>query len=167
MFTAPVLIEGEEVLYRKGANLVVRLDEAGLDPFCADQLMWAIGMSGKEAMGGHLYITNYRLIFAAHRINRLTGTFSIPLRAVRKAYRKVRFPVFKLIIETDTGGFEFVNWSAKKAIEVIEANRSNDTPDLDQVLDAGLSRNEALCGFNALFLSKDRLKQRWNDHMSQ
>ena len=70
------LLDSEKLIQTKNANAVIKVDEHGLSRFAFDQLMWMVGMKGKEAIGGKIHLTNYRLIFKSHRINRLTGKFS-------------------------------------------------------------------------------------------
>ena len=166
LFSEPELIPNEVVLHRKGSNFIVKLDEVDLPRFCADQLMWTIGMAGKEAIGGHLYITNYRLLFIAHKFNRLTGQFSIPLFRINDAYKKTKFPMFKLLVETDMANFEFVIWNANKAVEIIRSNQTNAPENLEEILKENLRQNTPLCFINALFMPKETLKARWNDFMS-
>ncbi|MFV0476095.1 MAG: hypothetical protein ACK5MQ_18115 [Pikeienuella sp.] len=155
--TEPGMISGERALYRKGANFIASVTEADLDRFFADQLMWLAGMQGAEAIGGHLYVTNFRLVFVAHAINRLRGRFSIPLPKIDQARREARFPIYKLIVETGRGRYEFVNWSVRSALRAIEENKGNRSADLEAEMRGALNHNEPLCLLNALFLPRRAL----------
>jgi hypothetical protein len=77
------LIEGETVLFSKPANLVVRPKDFGLQNFAFDDLLWTVGMKDQEALGGSLHLTNFRLIFKSHRINRLRGKVSVFLPTIK------------------------------------------------------------------------------------
>ncbi len=167
LFAKPKLIDHEKIIYRKGANFIASVDEADLVRFCADQLMWLVGMQGKEAIGGHLYITNFRLIFVAHAVNRLKGQFSVPLVAIQNARRQVRFPVFKLIVETNHGRFDFVNWNVKDALIAIDSHKNDAPSELETEMLDGLSKNLPLCFVNALFIPQDTFKHFWNKRMSE
>src|SRR5437588_12860421 len=71
------LLPGEVILLSKLANLWVRSSEYGLSEFAF------AGLGGKEAVGGKAHLTNFRVLFAAHGSNRLTGTHSIFLPNIR------------------------------------------------------------------------------------
>ena len=81
---------GEELLLSKKANFVIAVSEYGLSRFVADDLMWIAGLEGKEAIGGKLYVTNYRLISISHSLNRISGFFEIFLPAITKTYNSSR-----------------------------------------------------------------------------
>jgi hypothetical protein len=57
--------DGERIIHRSGANL----------------------QRGIEAVGGHLFLTTWRLIFEAHRLNVQTGRTIIPLRDVEGVWK--------------------------------------------------------------------------------
>lgn len=166
-FTQPKLINEEKIIYKKGANFIASVDEADLVRFCADQLMWLVGMQGKEAIGGHLYITNYRLIFVAHAVNRLRGQFSIPLNVVKNAHRQVKFPVCKLIIEASRGRYDFVNWNVRDALNAIASFQGEVPSELEAEMLETLTKNQPLCFVNALFVPQDTVKHFWNKRMSE
>jgi hypothetical protein len=46
------LLPNESIVLKKNANAVIGVTESGLSQFAFDKLMWAIGMKGKEAIGG-------------------------------------------------------------------------------------------------------------------
>lgn len=74
----------------------------------------------KEALGGMLYLTNYRVIFKSHKFNRVTGTFSILLPDVQEVTNTSRFLMRKLeILIKGLDKFEFVIWGVPKTMEMI------------------------------------------------
>jgi hypothetical protein len=100
------LLPGERKLFTKGANLVVSINEAGLSRFIASKYLWLTGMEGKEAIGGLAHLTNYRLIFKSHFLNRLRGSHSIFLPNVAS----VKTGFNRLYVETEIQRFAFVMW---------------------------------------------------------
>ncbi len=115
------LLPGERVVLSKPANAVIRLDEHGLSRFPADQLMRVMGFAGKEAIGGKLHLTNYRLLFTSHRVNRLTGGFSIYLPTITGLHDRSRWIAKKLEVVTRLQTFEFVVWGVPAFISTIQA----------------------------------------------
>ncbi len=58
------LLSDERVVLSKRANSVVRYTEQGLRQVAAlHTVLEAFGWGGKEAVGGKLHLTNYRLLF--------------------------------------------------------------------------------------------------------
>ncbi len=66
------LVEDEQLILYKNANFLVKRSDYNLDQLTrsADILLRPFGMQGTEAIGGRLYLTNYRLLFASHAFNR-------------------------------------------------------------------------------------------------
>jgi hypothetical protein len=94
------LLPDEEVLHSRAANLWVRPSEFGLSEFAFG------GAQDAEALGGKAHLTNYRVVFAAHSFNRLTGLHSIFLpniRAARKGWTTVT-------LTTETQDYGLVMW---------------------------------------------------------
>ena len=77
------LLEGEYVKLIEPANLVIKPKDFDLKKFAYDGLLWTVGMKNKEALGGKLYITNYRIILKTHKYNRLRGMISIFLPTIK------------------------------------------------------------------------------------
>jgi hypothetical protein len=121
------LLPGERHLLSKPANAVIRLDEYGLSRFPADQLMWVAGFAGMEAIGGKLHLTNYRLLFKSHRVNRLTGQLSIFLPTITGLHDRSRWIVRKLEVITRLQSFEFVVWGVPAFISTIQAQAAQIT----------------------------------------
>ena len=114
------LLDGERLIQTKNANAVIKIDEHGLSRFAFDQLMWTVGMKGKEAIGGKIHLTNYRLVFQSHAINRLTGKFSIFLPTIKELKDASGLIVKKMEVATDTQLFEFVIWGVPAFIAQIQ-----------------------------------------------
>lgn len=115
------LLPGERVILSKPANAVIRLDEHGLSRLPADQLMRVMGFAGKEAIGGKLHLTSYRLLFKSHQVNRLTGAFSLYLPTITGLHDRSRWIAKKLEVATRLQTFEFVVWGVPAFISSIQA----------------------------------------------
>jgi hypothetical protein len=152
------LLPGERVVLSKPANAVIRLDEHGLSCLPADQLMRVMGFAGKEAVGGRLHLTNYRLLFKSHRVNRLTGAFSIFLPTITGLHDGSRWIAKKLQVATRLQTFEFVVWGVPAFISTIQAQAAQITTAQARELaaiaahaDGGLARNATLAKDMAKF----------------
>lgn len=122
------LLDGETVLLQKAANAIIIPSDHGLSRFVADGLMHLVGMKDKEAIGGHLYLTTYRLLFKAHAINRLRGQFSIYLPTITEIKDTSRFISKKMQVHTQTHAYEFVIWGIPAVMDAIRAAQSQMTP---------------------------------------
>ncbi len=99
------LIEGEAIKKQGGANL----------------------QRGWETVGGHLYLTNKRLIFESHSVNIQTGTSITSLTdivSVTKCWTKFlnKYPLLpnSIRIETKAGNeYKFVCYNREKWISAI------------------------------------------------
>ncbi|MFJ8108315.1 hypothetical protein [Streptomyces sp. NPDC096132] len=122
------LLPGEGIILRKNANAVITVRAAGLSRFAFDDLMWLVGMRGKEAIGGRLYLTNYRLVFKSHRFNRVRGTFSIFLPTIEEV-RDASFAVTRQVtVSTALQDATFVVWGIPQLIETIDQCRAEFDP---------------------------------------
>jgi hypothetical protein len=121
------LLSGESVIISKLANSVIELKEYELKRLPYDQLMALSGFKGKEAIGGQLYLTNYRLIFKSHSLNRLRGKFSIFLPTIQETKNNSSFLSKKLEVVTQTQRFEFVVWGVPELITKIKDSTKNIT----------------------------------------
>ncbi len=114
------LFPDEKLILSKNSNAVIALSDFGLSKFAFDKYMWAVGMKGKEAIGGKIHLTNHRLIFKSHSVNRLKGTFSILLPAVTAIHNSSFLMTRKMSIDTRFNRFDFVVWGVADLIEQIE-----------------------------------------------
>ncbi|MFI0960908.1 hypothetical protein ACH4S8_05760 [Streptomyces sp. NPDC021080] len=118
------LLPGEGIILRKNANAVIDVRAAGLSRFAFDDLMWLVGMRNAEAIGGRLYLTNYRLVFKAHRFNRVRGTFSIFLPCVEEVRDSSFAATRQITVHTGTQEFTFVVWGVPRLIGTVDECRS-------------------------------------------
>ncbi|MFF8991447.1 hypothetical protein ACF09H_16170 [Streptomyces sp. NPDC014983] len=128
-FGAPDLLPGEAVRLGKNANAVVSVDASGLSRFAFDQLMWTVGMTGREAIGGKLHVTDHRLVFDAHPVNRLRGRFSIFLPLITDVRDTSRGIKKQIQVSTGTQQFTFVVWGVPRLIATIDHFRRAVTPE--------------------------------------
>lgn len=142
------LLPGERMILSKGANAVIRLDQYGLSRLPADQIMRLIGFAGKEAIGGKLHLTSYRLLFKSHRVNRVVGSFSIFLPTITALHDRSRWIAKKVEVATRMQSFEFVIWGVPAFIGAVQAQAAQVTPAQARELAAaqagGMARNPTL-----------------------
>jgi len=118
------LLPDETVLLSKKANALIKPDEHGLSRFAFDHLMGTVGMAGQEAIGGHLYLTSYRLLFKAHAVNRLRGEFSIFLPTIQQVRNASSGIARKAEIVTGTQRYTYVVWGVPAVIAAIDRART-------------------------------------------
>jgi len=118
------LYPGERVLASKNANAVITLRDHGLEalPDTERAMAWA-GFGGKEAIGGRLHLTNWRLVFRSHPFNRVKGQLSIVLPTIVELADTSRFLSRKLLVTTRSAQHEFVVWGVPALIRSIEQAR--------------------------------------------
>ncbi len=123
------LFPGEKLILSKNSNAIIALSDFGLSKFAFDKYMWIVGMKNKEGIGGKIHLTNHRLIFKSHPINRLRGTFSILLPAVTAIHNSSFLMTRKMSIDTRFNRFDFVVWGVADLIEQIEQAQAQFTED--------------------------------------
>jgi len=123
------LLEGERLLTSKLANAIIRPADYDLSRFFADDLLWTVGMKNKEAIGGKLHLTTYRLLFRSHAANRLTGEFELFLPAVVSVRDTSFLWTRKFAVDTETTHQEFVIWGIPHFLQAVEAARAALTVD--------------------------------------
>ncbi|GAB4577769.1 MAG: hypothetical protein Fur0022_05010 [Anaerolineales bacterium] len=119
------LLPSEKLILSKPANAVISIDEYGLSKFAFDKLMWTVGMKGKEAIGGKLHLTNYRLTFISHAVNRLKGKFSIFLPTIRNVDDTSFLIKKQITVSSRTQKFDFVVWGIPELIAAIQTQSKN------------------------------------------
>lgn len=102
------LLPGERLIDSRLANLVVDPRSFGLRPFALGDLMFLAGMKDREVIGGALHLTNLRLLFKAHRFNRLRGAVSLFLPSLQSTEARSRWPFRRLRVSTRLADVEFV-----------------------------------------------------------
>jgi hypothetical protein len=101
------LLPGERLLASRLANLVVDPARFGLRPFVFGDLGFLLGMKGKEVVGGALHLTNLRLLFKTHRLNRLHGAVSLFLPSIVAVEESRLLVMRRLRLRTESMQLEF------------------------------------------------------------
>ncbi|MGI8788314.1 MAG: hypothetical protein ACR2HG_11195 [Pyrinomonadaceae bacterium] len=146
------LFSGESVIEKKSANFLLGLDEHGLPRFGLfglDAQMLLTGLPEKsESIGGHLFLTNFRLFFLSHRFNRFKGTFSIFLPNINEAKHVSQPLTLSKIMQIVTRNhkFEFVVWKIPKLIAAINAARDSVLPANIEELQNAVHEAPEKCG---------------------
>jgi hypothetical protein len=118
------LLPSEEIVLSKGANAVIKLSEYGLSKFAFGKYMWVVGLKGKESIGGKLHLTNYRLVFKSHRLNRVRGKFSIFLSTITGIRDTSVLITRKVAVSTKLREFEFIMWGIPAFIEAVQTRKA-------------------------------------------
>ena len=103
-----LLFPDEKIVFSEPANMVLDVQEMGLDDFAYDDFFWFFGLKGKESMGGKLYLTNYRFIFKSHQFNRMRGVVSIFLPTVQTVCNSSHWVVQKVSVQTLVAKIDFI-----------------------------------------------------------
>jgi RNase H-fold protein (predicted Holliday junction resolvase) len=146
LLTADDLLPDEQVLLTKPANAVLALDEYGLSEFAFGQFLPLVGMRGKEAIGGKLHLTNYRLVFKSHNWNRICGRFSIMLPTIRSVKDDSFFIFKKMRVATQTQKLEYVVWGIPQLMQAIREQQAKLAPETLERLKRHMVTEYAKCG---------------------
>ena len=149
------LLEAEQVLHSAPANLVVKVSDFEIGPFAFDDLLWALGMRGQEALGGRIHLTNRRLLFRTHQLNRLRGTLSVWLPTIQEAANTSYMMVQRLTVRTGSGRINLIIGDVDAFIGQIDEARkaitASDIAGIRSALEADPHRFvEGLKGWDAL-----------------
>lgn len=101
------LLPGERLLASSLGNLIVDPARFGLRPFVFGDLGFLLGMKGKEVVGGALHLTNLRLLFKSHRLNRLHGAVSLFLPSIEAVEERRLLVIQRLRLRTESMQLEF------------------------------------------------------------
>ncbi|MEH7248162.1 GRAM domain-containing protein [Neobacillus niacini] len=110
-------LDGERIILERKANLMINIKDYGMKK--------KFTPSSQEAIGGKLYLSNYRLIFKSHPINRVKGTYSILLPTVRSVRDSSGLLMKKIEVNVNGKPFEFVVWGRKELLTKIEELKNN------------------------------------------
>lgn len=121
LFPPNALLPGELILKTKNANFVITSVEYSMEKFPHDFMLTWIGLAGKEALGGQLHVTNLRLIFRAHRANRIHGQLSIFLPEIAILENASSMLVKRLVVATQASRETFIVWGVLGVIETIRS----------------------------------------------
>ncbi len=117
------LLPDERFSVSKNANAVIKISDYGLTELPAMKQAKYYGFGGKEAIGGKLHLSNYRLLFKSHQVNRAKGQFSVFLPTVQELQDRSRLLSKQLHISTPTQRFEFVVWGVPELIANISDSK--------------------------------------------
>lgn len=140
------LLTGEQLLASKPANAVIQVQRPGLFFFILRQALRAAGLHGNEAVGGHLYLTTYRLVFQSHRFNWMTGRISIFLPTIQAVRNASRVITKQLAVQTRTQEYMFVVWGIPQVMAAILAARDRLSPQQQAAVRAVAVAEFAKCG---------------------
>ncbi|MDM8556144.1 GRAM domain-containing protein [Desulfococcaceae bacterium HSG7] len=140
------IFDGESIIQTKKANAVIKVDEYGLKKFGFDKFLSIYGMKGKDAIGGKIYLTNYRLIFKSHWCNRVSGKFSIFLPTIKGVKNTSKLITRKMEVRTDTQRFEFVVWGPSAFISQIKAVKDAISQEQIEFIHTNAAKDYKKCG---------------------
>ena len=124
--SSPVLRPGERILIERAANLVVHSADYGLRPITGAWMRRPLMRGfGDESLGGRLYLTNQRIHYDTHPVNRVTVTFDIPLRSLT-SFTDVSWGVARMVqLHWDDQSCVFVVWGIRRLLDTIESARNS------------------------------------------
>jgi hypothetical protein len=115
--TEDELLSGETVIIEKMAGAFIKLKDYNLRSL--SYLNWG----GTDKEGGRLHLTNYRLIFASHALNRVVGKFSILLPTIQQIKNTSFLLDRRIEIHTQAQIFEFQVWGIPEFMARITSTR--------------------------------------------
>ncbi|MDM5153664.1 hypothetical protein QUF88_07435 [Bacillus sp. DX1.1] len=134
------LFEGERVVIERKANAIINFKDFGMEKIKHSPFR------KKEAIGGKLYVTNYRFIFKSHSLNRVRGMYSILLPTIQSV-RDISFLLVKKIEVISNGNtYVFVVWGIKELLEEVERVKSNLSMEEKKWLENIRNSNDEKCG---------------------
>jgi hypothetical protein len=135
------LLPGEASILTKKANFLVSLKKENLRRLHFTNYIQIDG-SDAEAVGGKAHLTNYRLLFKSHALNRLRGTNSVWLPSVTS----VNATFVRLVLETEVQRFEYVMWFKTEIVQAIKTQVAGFTPKRTRALQKVLLANPQVLG---------------------
>jgi hypothetical protein len=121
-------------LLRKNANYIIDRADYGLGKLSivpgtnVEAGLAAVGMRGKEGIGGKLVLTPSVLWFHPHALNRVRPEFGIPLEEIAELRDVSRGLSRQLeVVMRSEMRLRFVVWGVPKLIAAIEDARAHDT----------------------------------------
>jgi len=145
--------QNEVLIKRKMASAVFDHSLIGLKGHLFESKAAMVGLEDKEALGGMIYLTNYRLLYRSHILNRERGTFRIFLPSIRNISDTSFGPNRNITIETDVLDLNFIVWGIPNFIKLIqETMQAKKTIKYDNSLRKAL-RDERLDLSSSVFLT--------------
>ncbi|MBF4631622.1 hypothetical protein ITJ42_10390 [Clavibacter michiganensis subsp. phaseoli] len=120
------------ILISKAANHLIDRAEFGLSELrivplapSVEPAMRAVGMAGREGLGGRLTITTRALVFRTHAANRVRGTLEVPIGEIAAA-RDVSRGISRRLEVTLVSGHRllFIVWGGARIIAAIDEARA-------------------------------------------
>lgn len=139
------LIGVEKIITSELANLVIKPKDFKLKSFAFDSLLWTVGMKNKESLGGKLHITNYRLIFKSHKLNRVRGDFSIFLPTIKATRDFSLLFMKKIILETYSSKIEIVIDKPKELCKLIDDLKKDLSQQTIKHIQTQITQNPGKC----------------------
>lgn len=134
------LFKGERVVMERKANAIIDFKDFGMKKIKYSPFR------KHEAIGGKLYVTNYRLIFKSHAINRVRGMYSILLPTIQFVKDASVLVVKKIEVLSKDNTYIFVVWGIKELLEEIERVKSNLSVEEKMWLENIRESDEEKCG---------------------
>jgi hypothetical protein len=101
------LLPGEHLILTRRASVVLSRDDLGLGKLGLIDAPNAV-LKGRESIGGRLDLTDQRLVFTTHQVNRASGRFSVFLPVIRALRDTSRFLVRRIEVETTRTTWTFI-----------------------------------------------------------
>jgi hypothetical protein len=123
-FVPEDLLSGEQERASFPASYYVVAADYGIKAHSGTPFASLFGIKGLESVGGSLWLTNWRLVFSPHGVNRFTGHFAIPLSEITVA-KDVSRGLKRAVRITAAGeAFDFNLWGITKFLTALEAQRA-------------------------------------------
>ncbi len=140
------LLSGERIIQTKSANFLLRYKERGLRRFGEDMGTKLLGLHEKESISGWLYLTNFRLFFQSHLVNRWNGTLSIFLPNIIETKNNAGLITKVMEVVTLDYSFEFIEWGVPKFMTALAAVRDSLSPQQTEDLRIAVLDSPEKCG---------------------
>lgn len=139
------LLDGERAILKKNANMLVLSSAMGMAPMPSSGLVSGLlGGTADEALGGRLTLTTHRLVFTAHAVNRITGSFSLFLPTINQLDDLGSLLVKRMRVSTDTYAITFVVWGVPALMAAIGEARERLAATPGDLIDAVLAHPASL-----------------------
>lgn len=140
------LFAGENLIKTKGSNFLLRYKERCFRRFGEDMGTKLLGLHEKESIGGWLYLTNFRLFFQSHLVNRFNGTLSIFLPNIIETKNNPGLITKIMEVVTLDYSFEFIAWGVPTFMTAVAAARNSLSPQQTEQLRIAVRDSPEKCG---------------------
>lgn len=118
-----ITLPGEILRYSGRANAMIVRSDYALPPIRGSSGLPLVAPGGTEAVGGRLYVTNLRVVFTAHAVNRLHGSLTIPLTAIEDIQPWRSKLNIGVEVTTGTTRQQYTTWGRSRVVGAIEDAR--------------------------------------------